>query len=130
MLHSTPTTPFRTMAPQSTYQTITEFDFGKTGYQTFTAPEDGWVCVYFSGSVPSDLFLANQSCGMEVSFVKRGNSAAYIPCSKGDTIAFYSSGVGNSYSWARFIPARVGVVVVLLLCFFFSKRKEDRADVK
>lgn len=128
MLHSTPTTPFRTMAPQSTYQTITEFDFGKTGYQTFIAPEDGWVCVYFSGSVPSDLFLANQSCGMEVSFVKRGNSAAYMPCSKGDTIAFYSSGVGNSYSWARFIPARVGgrSRIVALLLFLKKKGGQSR----
>lgn len=101
------TTRCRTMVP-SARRTDGIYNFNITGGQTYTAPADGYVYVYFvpSGSLPNDLYLANNTVGIEVSFVRRNNTGAYIPCKKGDNITFYASGTGNtSYCVSRFIYA-------------------------
>lgn len=86
------------------------FDFETVKDHRYTAPANGYVFVYFvsnNSSVPDDLFLSNETSGLEFTFARKTNTSCFVPCKKGDIINFYTSGIGNiNYCQSKFIYAR------------------------
>lgn len=84
------------------------YDFNVTGYHNYTAPANGYVTVFINlgTASPNDLWLQNLTVGLEITFPRVNNTSAYVPCKKGDTVAFYTSeALTSTYNTSKFIYA-------------------------
>lgn len=84
------------------------YDFTTTGYHNYTAPANGYVTVFINlgTASPNDLWLQNQTVGLEITFPRVNNTSVYVPCKKGDTITFYTSeALTSQYNSSKFIYA-------------------------
>lgn len=84
------------------------YDFTTTGYHNYTAPANGYVTIFINlgTASPADLWLQNQTVGLEITFPRVNNTSVYIPCKKGDTVVFYTSeALTSTYNTSKFIYA-------------------------